>query len=96
MCYALTFPILHALQVCSQQWCQLLAAVIGQQEVGMQELLQVMFHGDGGQNRHSRLWSSCQTATASALQLGNPLLLAQQHPAVMPHLALTVQLCQTH
>lgn len=68
MRYMLTFQSPRSLQVCSQQWCQLLAAVITHQEAGVQEVLQVMLHGDGGQNRHSRLWSSCQMDTASALQ----------------------------
>lgn len=94
--YGLTFQSPCSLQVCSQQWCQLLAAVIGRQEVGVQGLLQVMLDGDDGRNRHSRHWSSCQMVTASALQLGKTLLLALQHPAVMPYLGLPVQLCQTH
>lgn len=87
--------IVHSsMQVCSQQWCQLSAAIISHPE-GTPECPLVKARGIGGQNRPSRLWSSCQMATASALQSRTTLLGVQQHPAAMPYLALLTQLCQT-
>lgn len=87
--------IVHVpLQICSQQWCHLSAATISHQE-GMPECLLVKALAVGGQNKHSRLWSSCQMATASVLQSRKTLLGVQQDPAAMPHLALPALLCQT-